>query len=184
MGTFRPDLNQVRSAMADSVWRGSRPFVRWTAMCAQMAFYGTQVWQLVHGRCWMCGPNYVKLSRAFAMQLFGMFIGHYTALPPARSGPSWSHSHAITASIRLAPTEALHYTHNTTTPATLALSRRSSHLPASPDDARRVEGTRMPIAPSGILLLTDIGAAPSPLVPDRTRQHALLATQTSVVATW
>jgi hypothetical protein len=29
--------------MADSVWHGSRPFVRWAAICAQIAFYGTQV---------------------------------------------------------------------------------------------------------------------------------------------
>jgi hypothetical protein len=32
--------------MVDSVWRGSRPFVRWAAICTQMAFYGTQVWQV------------------------------------------------------------------------------------------------------------------------------------------
>jgi hypothetical protein len=24
------------------------PFVRWAAICAQMAFYGTQVWQVLH----------------------------------------------------------------------------------------------------------------------------------------
>jgi hypothetical protein len=28
--------------------RGSRPFVRWAAICTQMAFYGTQVWQVLH----------------------------------------------------------------------------------------------------------------------------------------
>jgi hypothetical protein len=50
----------------------------------------------------MYGPNYVKLSRVFAVQLFSMFIEHYAALPPVRSDPHWSHSHAITASIRLA----------------------------------------------------------------------------------
>ena len=54
----------------------------------------------------MYGPNYVKLSRVFAVQLFSMFIGHYAALPPVRSDPHWSHSHAITASIRLALTHA------------------------------------------------------------------------------
>jgi hypothetical protein len=51
----------------------------------------------------MYGPNYVKLSRVFAVQLFScMFLEHYAALPPVRSDPHWPHSHAITASIRLA----------------------------------------------------------------------------------
>jgi hypothetical protein len=83
--------------MADSVWRGSRPFVRWAAICTQMAFDGTQVWQVqvLH----VAGPNYVKLSRVFAVQLFGVIIEHYAALPPVRSDPHWSHSHAIIASI-------------------------------------------------------------------------------------
>jgi hypothetical protein len=57
-----------------------------------------------YGRCCVYGPNYVKLSRAFAVQLLSMSIPHYTALPPARSDPHWPHSHAITASIRLALT--------------------------------------------------------------------------------
>jgi hypothetical protein len=52
----------------------------------------------------MYGPNYVKLSRVFAVQLFSMFIGNYAALPPVRLDPNWSHSHVITASIRLALT--------------------------------------------------------------------------------
>jgi hypothetical protein len=34
--------------MVDSVWRDSRPFVRCAAICAQMAFDGTQVWQVLH----------------------------------------------------------------------------------------------------------------------------------------
>jgi hypothetical protein len=50
----------------------------------------------------MYGPNYVKLSRVFAVQLISIFIGHYAALTPVRSGPYWPYSHAITASIRLA----------------------------------------------------------------------------------
>jgi hypothetical protein len=37
----------------------------------------------------MYGPNYVKLSRLFAVQLFSMFIGHYATLPPVRSDPHW-----------------------------------------------------------------------------------------------
>jgi hypothetical protein len=41
-------LSGVGNAMAGSVWRGSRPFVRWAAICTQMAFYGTQVWQVLH----------------------------------------------------------------------------------------------------------------------------------------
>jgi hypothetical protein len=52
----------------------------------------------------MYGPNYVKLSRVFAAQLLSMTTEHYTALPPVRSDPHWSHSHAIIASIRLALT--------------------------------------------------------------------------------
>jgi hypothetical protein len=50
----------------------------------------------------MHGPNYVKLSRVFAVQLFSMIIEHYAALSPVRSDPHWSHTHAIIASIRLA----------------------------------------------------------------------------------
>jgi hypothetical protein len=41
----------------------------------------------IYGRCCMYGPNYVKLSRVFAVQLFSMFIGNYAALPPVRSDP-------------------------------------------------------------------------------------------------
>jgi hypothetical protein len=33
-----------------------------------------------YGRCCMYGPDYVKLSRFFAVQLFSMSIGHYAAL--------------------------------------------------------------------------------------------------------
>jgi hypothetical protein len=58
----------------------------------------------------MYGPNYVKLSRVFAAQLFGMAIEHHAALPPVRSDPRWSHIHAITASIRLALTHTLQHT--------------------------------------------------------------------------
>jgi hypothetical protein len=36
--------------MVDSVWRGSRPFVRSVVICTQMAFDGTQVWQVL--RVW------------------------------------------------------------------------------------------------------------------------------------
>jgi hypothetical protein len=47
-GTFILDLNRVGDAMPGSVWRGSQPLVRWEAICTQMAFYGTQVWQVLH----------------------------------------------------------------------------------------------------------------------------------------
>jgi hypothetical protein len=93
--------------MADSVSRGSRPFVRWAAICAQMAFCAVV---RRYGRCCMYGPNYVTLSRVFAVQLLSMFIGHYAALHPVLFDPRWSHSHAITASIRLALTHALQHT--------------------------------------------------------------------------
>jgi hypothetical protein len=53
----------------------------------------------------MNGPNYVKLSRVFALRLLSVFIAHYTALPPVRGGPCWSHSYVITASFRLTPTQ-------------------------------------------------------------------------------
>ena len=53
----------------------------------------------------MNGPNYVKLSRVFAVRLLSVFIAHYTALPPVRGGPCWSHSYVITASFRLTPTQ-------------------------------------------------------------------------------
>jgi hypothetical protein len=62
----------------------------------------------------MYGPNYVKLSRVFAVHLFSMIIEHYfedyAALPPVRSDPHWPHSHAIIASIRLALTHTLQHT--------------------------------------------------------------------------
>jgi hypothetical protein len=57
----------------------------------------------------MYGPNYVKLSRVFAVQLLSMFSGHYAALPPVRSDPHRSHTHALTASIRLALTHTLQH---------------------------------------------------------------------------
>jgi hypothetical protein len=101
--------------MAVSVWRGSRPFVRWPLgghMCDvrkwPFMFYGTQVWQVLSQGA-ACMGLYGKLSRVFAVQLLSTFIGHYAALPPVRSDPHWSHSHAITASIRLALTHALQH---------------------------------------------------------------------------
>jgi hypothetical protein len=71
-------------------------------MCANGLLW--HVWHVArrYGRCCMYGPNYVKLSRVFAVKVFSMAIGHYTALLPVRFDPHWSHSHDdITASIRL-----------------------------------------------------------------------------------
>jgi hypothetical protein len=53
MGTLYRDLNCRGHALAASVWRGPRPFVRWAAISTQMqmAFYGTQhagIWQVLH----------------------------------------------------------------------------------------------------------------------------------------
>jgi hypothetical protein len=93
--------------MADWVWRGFWPFVRWAAMCANGLFWYAG---MAGAACIMYGPNcYVKLSRVFAVQgLLGtsMFIGHYAALPlpPVRSDPHWPHSHAITQQPRNQPT--------------------------------------------------------------------------------
>jgi hypothetical protein len=119
----------VGNAVVDSLWRGSRPFVRWVVICTQMAFYGTQLRR--YGRCCMYGPNYVKLSRFFAVQLLSMCIGHYAALPPVRSDPHWSHSHAITASIRLALAETRQHpllaTQTSTVPTTTCLGYLHPH---------------------------------------------------------
>ena len=79
----------------------------------------------------MYGPNYVKLSRVFAVQLFSMIIEHYAALPPVRSDPHWPHSHAIIASIRLALTHTLQYpllaTQTSTVETTTCLDYLHSH---------------------------------------------------------
>jgi hypothetical protein len=77
----------------------------------------------------MHGPNYVKLSRVFAVQLFAsMITGHYAALPPVRSDPHWPHSHAIIASIRLALTH----------PYTAIPTARDSNLDSGNHDMSRL----------------------------------------------
>jgi hypothetical protein len=111
--------------MADSVWRISRPFVRWAATAY------VPKWPFVvrrYGRCCMYGPNYVKLSRVFAVQLFSTFIGHYAALPPVRSGPHWPQSHAITASIRLALAQVLQHPVLATQTSTVATTTCLDYL--------------------------------------------------------
>jgi hypothetical protein len=192
-----------------------------------------------YGRCCMYGPNYVKLSRVFAVQLFSMFIGHYAALPPFRSDPHWPHSHAITATIRLALTHALQHpllaTQTSTVATTTCLDYLHSHIrtmrpsTASPIYLYAYSQRILGVAPSALALrqdtathtardsnldsgnhdmsrrsalaylndaafhgLTDIslayfqrilGVAPSILALAETRQHTLLATQTSTVVT-
>jgi hypothetical protein len=164
--------------MADSVWRGSRSFVRWAVICTQMAFMVRR-----YGRCCMYGPNYVKLSSFFAVQLFSMISAHYAALPQVRSDPHWAHSHAMQH--RLHSPRPHPYT---ATPTARDLNLGSGNhgmsrlsTPAYPNDAPIHGLTEVPLR----LLPTDIGCgtlAPRSL-PDHTRQHTLLATKTSAVAT-
>jgi hypothetical protein len=54
------------------------------------------------------------------------------------------------------PRSQTRHTRNTTTPVTPTPPWWSNYLPASPDDVRQMERTRMPIAPSALLILTDI----------------------------
>jgi hypothetical protein len=111
------------------------------------------------GRCWMYGPNYVKLSRVFAAQLLSVVVVHYAALPPVRSGPHWPHSHAITTSIRLPrPRPGT---------ATAAPGARDPNLDSGNHDISRLSAFAYlgdaPIQPGpyrhtpGLLLPTDIG---------------------------
>jgi hypothetical protein len=153
--------------MAGSVWRGFRPFVRWVAIYVRK-------WPFMArrcGRCCMYGPNYVKLSRVFAVQLFSVFIAHYTALPPVRSGPCWSHSHTTTASFRLALTQALQH-------PLLAAQTSAVATTTCLDYLRSHTRTMRPSAVLPICLRLAhsqriLGAAPSPLAP---RSHTATPT--------
>jgi hypothetical protein len=131
----------------------------------------------------MYGPNYVKLSRLFAVQLFSMIIGHYAALPPVRSDPCWSHSHAITARLHLSRPH----------PGTATPTARDSNLGSGNHDMSRLPTSAYP-SDAPIHGLADIHLAysqqilvryPRSSLPDHTRQHprCALATQTSAVAT-
>jgi hypothetical protein len=156
-------------AMAGSVWGGFRPFVRWVVICTRMAFCGT--WYMVRrfGRCCMYGPNYVKSSRVFAVQLFSVFIAHYAAPPPARSDPCWPHSHTITASIRLALTQALQHpllvtqTSPVATTTCLGYLRLYTYLNDTPIHGRLAD---IRLAYSQRIL----GVAPPPLARSQTTQ--------------
>jgi hypothetical protein len=57
-----------------------------------------------------------------------MFLGHYAALPPVRSGPHWPQRHAITASIRLALAQALQHPVLATQTSTVATTAYLGYL--------------------------------------------------------
>jgi hypothetical protein len=103
----------------------------------------------------MYGPNYVKLSRVFAVQLFGMIIEHYAALPPVRLDPHWPHIHAITASIRLALIHTLQHTLLATQTSAVATTACLGYLHPHALTMRpsTASFTDIPLR----LLLTDIG---------------------------
>jgi hypothetical protein len=133
MGTFCRDLNRILSGERD----GGLGLARFSAVCPLgghmyangLLLYAGMAGAACMGAPW--GPNYVKLGRVFAVQLFSMFIGHYAALPPVRSDPHWLHSHANTASIRLALTHALQHpllaTHTSTVASTTGLDYLHPH---------------------------------------------------------
>jgi hypothetical protein len=69
---------------------GGLGLARFSAVCPSVGRPYVRKWPFMarrYGRCCMYGPNYVKLSRVFAVQLLSVFIGHYTALPPVRFDP-------------------------------------------------------------------------------------------------
>jgi hypothetical protein len=189
----------------------------------------------------MYGPNYVKLSRVFAVELLSMFIGHYAALttpgpirPPLVSQPchhrlhsprphpctatpaardpnldSGNHDHDMSRLPALAyPNDApIHgltdvppaYSQRILGVALAPRSRQDTATPAARDpnlDSGNHDMSRLstPAYPNDapIHVLTDVplaysqrilGVTPSPLALDKTRQHTLLATQTSAVVT-
>jgi hypothetical protein len=147
-------------------------------MCAQSAKNGMalylvssmarryQVSGIRYGRCCMYVPNYVKLSRVFAVQLFSMFIWHYVALPPVRSA------------IRppLAPQPCHHRLHSPRPhPCTATPADRDSNLGSGNHDMSRLSALAYP-NDAPIHGLADIplayshrvlGVAPSPSLSTR-----------------
>jgi hypothetical protein len=109
-----------------------------------------------------------------------MFIGHYTALPPVRFDPHWPHSHAITASIRLALTHALQHTLLATQTSVVVTTTCLGYLHSH-------TRTMRPSTASPIYLYACsqriLGVVPSPLALAEALQHPLIATQTPAVAT-
>jgi hypothetical protein len=179
MGTFSRDLNWVVNAMVDSVWRGSRPFVRWAAICTQMAFCGTQVWQVLHVWAYLR-----KIEQSFEFLLCSCLVWLLSTMPRyPRSDPT------PIGPIRLALTHTLQHTLLATQTSTVAtttcldsgnhdMSRLSklAYLNGAP-----IHGlTDIPLR----LLPTDIGCGTlgHRALADAL-QHTPLATQTSTVAT-
>jgi hypothetical protein len=107
----------------------------------------------------MYGPNYVKLSRLFAVQLFSMFIGHYATLPPVRSDPHWP-----------APQPCHHRLHSPRPhPYTATHAVRDSNLGSGNHDMSRLS-TLAYLNDSPIHGLTDI---PLRLLPTDSRSGTL-----------
>jgi hypothetical protein len=125
-----------------------------------------------YGRCCMHGPNYVKLSRVFAVQLFSMFIGHYAGPHPVRSDPHWPHSRAITASIRLALTHALQHPLLATQTSTVVTKTCLDYLHSHTRTMRPSTASPIYLHACSQRIL---GVSPSPLALEKTRQHTLLA---------
>jgi hypothetical protein len=136
-----------------------------------------------YGRCWMYGPNYVKLSRVFAVQLFSVLFVHYAGPPPVRSDPRCSQIHAITASIRLAPRpHPCTATHPLLATQTSAVVTKTRLDYLHPHTRTMRQSTALP---TNLCACSQriLGVAPLPLALDKTQQHTLLATQTSAVVT-
>jgi hypothetical protein len=132
-------------------------------------------------RCCMYGPNYVKLSRVFAAQLFSVITEHYAALRP-RSDPT-----------PIGPTAMPRLHSPRPHPYTAIPTARDSNLDSGNHHDMSRLSTLAYLNDAPIHGLTDIplrryfqrilGVAPSTLALDKTRQHTLLATQTSTVVT-
>jgi uncharacterized protein YbdZ (MbtH family) len=118
------------------------------------------------------------------VQLFSMFIGHYAALPPVRSDPHWPHSHAITASIRLALLALTHALQHpllaTQTCSAVATTTCLDYLHSHIRTMRPSMASPMYLYPYSQRILV---VAPTPRDHDKTLQHTLLATHTSAVET-
>jgi hypothetical protein len=126
-----------------------------------------------YGMCCMYGPNYVNLGRGFALRLFSVLIPHYTALPPARSGPSWSHPAmpSATTSIRPALTHTLQHPLLATQTSAVRGNHDMSRLPTPTylNDVP-IHGLACRYAPG--LLPTDIGCGTLALAPRSRRGTA------------
>jgi hypothetical protein len=119
-----------------------------------------------YGRCCMYGPNYVKLSRVFAVQLFSMFIGHYAGR--ATPGP-----------IRppLAPQPCHHRLHSPSPhPCTATPAARDSNLGSGNHDMSRLSALAYP-NDAPIHGLTDISRGGHGVLPTKPQAHKVPQTQ-------